>query len=51
MDFLFAVLDIFTGFEFSGFAHARGKGLEAGASIGPIGASIGPIGASIGPIG
>jgi hypothetical protein len=51
MDFLFALFDVFSGFEFGGFARARSNGFEAGASVGPIGASVGPIGASVGPIG
>jgi hypothetical protein len=51
MDFLFAFFDVFSGFEFGRFAHARGNGFDAGASVGPIGASVGPIGASVGPIG
>jgi hypothetical protein len=51
MDFLFAFLDVFSGFEFGAFVRTRGNGVEAGASVGPIGASVGPIGGSVGPIG
>lgn len=51
MDFLFAFFEVFYGFDFGNFTRARGNGVGAGASVGPIGASVGPIGASVGPIG
>ncbi len=51
MAFLFAFFDVFSGFEFGGFARSRDIDRGTGASVGPIGASVGPIGASVGPIG
>jgi hypothetical protein len=48
MEFLFAIFEIFTGFESA--PHRFGRvGSDTG--VGPIGTGVGPIGTGVGPIG
>ena len=42
MDFLFAIFDIFTGFESA--PHRWGRGVVSDTGYGPIGMGYGPIG-------
>jgi hypothetical protein len=51
MDFLFAFLDIFSGFGFGEFIGGRAEIGQGNSVTGPIGVVTGPIGVVTGPIG